>query len=155
MSKTTELEKAAKEAFAASLVNEGHSDVRIISSPADIVSVSPRGAPHFWEIKATDVTGGEMIFGAATATEVNAALADSEHYAFVIAQRLPRGSGGWSFERFSVHEFLAYCSLPPPKIFFHIAADPKRRRARRRKSAIAATPSRLAMLSSLFTKFRS
>lgn len=148
---TSKLDACAKQAFAARLVAEGHSQVQIIQAPADIRSVPPgAGDAHYWEVKGTDVATG-IVFGAATATELEAALANPERYHFVIAQRLD--DDDWCFRRLTPNEFLVFCTLPPAKIYFHFPLNGSTQRRRRRR-AIQATPDRVQAVQSLFQTFR-
>lgn len=61
----------AKEAFAKLLTTRGYSEVKIVSSPADIIAVK-NGVKYYFEIKFTSKQ--DNYFGAATLTEWTSAI---------------------------------------------------------------------------------
>jgi hypothetical protein len=146
---TNQLDIEAKKAFASQLLNEGHCDVKIIKTPADLTSIVPEtGQKHFWEIKGTKVTSG-IVFGAATAIELEAAIS-IPNYLFVIAQKI---GVDWVFHRLTPIEFIGYCTLPPAKVIFHYPLY-KGTRQKINRGAIQATSERIIAIQDLFWKFR-
>lgn len=125
---------AAKAAFKLHLEERGFSDVRVASTPADIVA-KLNGATHHFELKLTSKTGG--YFGAATITEWEAALREPTRFRFVVARQV---EGSWRFCEYSPDEFMQFSDIPPFKVYFRVPADgrvPTMKSGKRRRAVIA------------------
>lgn len=105
---------AAKAAFVSELVNRGY-NAQVVKSPADIKAVKDDQVWYF-EIKMT--THSDRYFGAATMTEWQQALRDSDHFRFVVA--IDRGEGKWEFREYTPAEFMEFSTIPPFKVYFNI-----------------------------------
>jgi len=81
MMKNLKSDIGAKGAFRRELLSRGF-EARIAKSPADIVATKD-GRTWYFEIKMTRRT--DTYFGAATLTEWAQALADPDHFRFVVA----------------------------------------------------------------------
>jgi uncharacterized protein DUF3883 len=140
----------AKEAFFEALLARGFEEARVTGSPADITA--HRGAEiYYFEIKYT--AQDSQYFGAATLTEWEAALAHEERYRFVVATKR---DGFWTFHEYTPAEFMEFSSIPPFKVFFHIAVgQEKAAQARRGNKRVQLTRERLVQMVELFTRFRS
>lgn len=109
----------AKKAFCEKLIQEGYTDVKVISAPADIFAVKD-GAIYYYEIKMT--RNKHTYFGAATETEWAQAFLDPEHYRFVVAKTNDDESE-FEFITYTPQEFIGYSTIPPIKIYFNIDFD--------------------------------
>ena len=104
----------AKKAFTKELEKENYKDIKIVSSPADIIAVKD-GAKHYFEIKFT--SKNDRYFGAATLTEWECAINNLDNFLFVVCRQ---EDNKWIFDRFSPKEFIEYSTIPPFKIFFNL-----------------------------------
>ena len=108
-------DEKAKTEFVKKLHERGL-DAAVVSSPADIRATKD-GETWYFEIKMTKRT--DVYFGAATLTEWRQALADPEHFRFVVAQT-DEIEEIFEFLEFTPEEFMEYSTVPPFKIFFSI-----------------------------------
>ena len=104
----------AKSAFVKELEKENFKDIKIVSSPADIIAVKD-GAKYYFEIKFTNQK--DKYFGAATLTEWECAINNLDNFLFVVSRK---EDNKWIFDRFSPKEFIKYSTIPPFKIFFNL-----------------------------------
>ena len=98
------------------LLQERGFEAAVVSSPADIKAARD-GETWYFEIKMTK--RADVYFGAATLTEWRQALADPEHFRFVVA-KTDEAEEEFEFMEFTPEEFMAYSTVPPFKIFFSI-----------------------------------
>jgi Holliday junction resolvase len=140
----------AKEAFIEGLLRRGFDEARVTGSPADITA--RRGTEvYYFEIKYT--AQDSLYFGAATLTEWEAALAYEDRYRFVVATKR---DGFWTFHEYTPAEFMEFSSIPPFKIFFHVAVgQEKATQARRGSKRVQLTRERVVQMVELFKRFRS
>lgn len=140
----------AKRAFCADLIQRGYDNPRVIGSPAD-VTASKEGAAWYFEVKYT--AKHEVYFGAATLTEWMAAVADPEHFRFVVAYQ---NSAGWQFDEYTVDEFMAYSYIPPFKVYFSVPVGKRPIKIGRAESKrIHLTEARLRAMGEVFETLRS
>lgn len=104
----------AKRAFVKELEKENFKDIKIASSPADIIAVK-NGVKNYFEIKFTSQK--DKYFGAATLTEWECAINNLDNFLFVVCRQK---DNKWIFDRFSPKEFIRYSTIPPFKIFFNL-----------------------------------
>lgn len=121
---------SAKQAFAKLLAENGFSEIRIVSSPSDIVAIK-NGVQYYFEIKFT--TKQDSYFGAATLTEWISALNNLNTFKFVIARK--KGDL-WDFSEYSPQEFMKFNTIPPFKTYFNISLnkDSSKRKRKNTKS---------------------
>lgn len=105
----------AKTEFVKLLQGRGF-DAAVVSSPADI-RATKAGETWYFEIKMTKRT--DVYFGAATLTEWKQALADPEHFRFVVA-KTDEAESAFEFIEYTPAEFMEFSTIPPFKIFFNI-----------------------------------
>lgn len=105
----------AKSVFVKLLQERGF-EAAVVSSPADI-KATKNGQTWFFEIKMTKRSN--VYFGAATLTEWRQALADPEHFRFVVA-KTNEAEEEFEFIEFTPEEFLEYSTVPPFKFFFNV-----------------------------------
>lgn len=106
----------------------------VVSAPADI-KAEKDGVTWFFEIKMTKRK--DDYFGAATLTEWRQALADPDHFRFVVAKTNDEESE-FEFIEYSPDEFLEFSTIPPFKIFFNISFDEKKvKRSGKKASRVA------------------
>lgn len=141
---------SAKAAFVQALLLRGFDEAHVTGSPADITA--RRGTDvYYFEIKFTSQE--DQYFGAATLTEWEAALAHEERCRFVVAMLR---DGLWKFHEYTPAEFMEFSSIPPFKVFFHIAVGgQKATRARRGNRRIQLTRNRVEQMAELFARLRS
>jgi hypothetical protein len=104
----------AKEAFINHLLSSGYDSAKVIKSPSDIVATKT-GEEFYFEIKYTRKE--KKYFGAATLTEWEFAINNQKNYRFVIAFER---NGNWVFHEYTPTEFMAFSTIPPFKVFFHV-----------------------------------
>jgi hypothetical protein len=139
----------AKAAYVAHLLGNGFETAKVTGSPADITAIKG-GETHFFEIKFTRQQ--KKYFGAATLTEWEAALNNKDRFKFVIAfQR----EGNWEFHEYSPDQFMTFSYIPPFKVFFNVLVGAKKDQSNRDGSqSVRLTPSRIQMMSELYSNFR-
>lgn len=108
----------AKKLYAQYLKSQGFTNVKIISSPAD-VSAFFKDEKWYFEIKYTNED--RRYFGAATETEWSQAYKDPDHFKFVVVQRIKDNS--FRFAEFTPKQFEEYSTIPPFKVYFNIDLD--------------------------------
>ena len=114
---------SAKEAFVKLLEQRDYKDIKIISSPADIVAVKD-SKKYYFEIKYT--AQKKNYFGAATLTEWTAAMDNTDCFWFVVAQK---NGEIWKFIEYTPKEFMKFNTIPPFKTYFNISLDNKDKNA--------------------------
>jgi hypothetical protein len=140
---------AAKEAFCRQLVSDGYSDVRIASTPADVIA-ERNGNRWLFEVKFTKAP--DTCFGAATLTEWAAAADDPEHFRFVIAYQR---DSEWRFDQYTPEQFMAFSSVPPFKVYFSVPLDGRAARDRSELSKrVHLTKARLRRMREQFDELR-
>lgn len=130
----------AKEAFVSLLIKRGYEDVRIASSPADIIAIK-EGVKHYFEIKFTNQK--ENYFGAATLTEWGAAIDHPKHFWFVIARK---NNGQWEFTEYAPEEFIKFNTVPPFKTYFNICLSKNCKKSRNSQRSTQLTEERLKQM---------
>lgn len=98
------------------ILRERGFEAAVVSSPADIKATKD-GQTWYFEIKMTK--RADVYFGAATLTEWRQALADPEHFRFVVA-RTDDAEEEFEFIEFTPEEFMEFSTVPPFKIFFSV-----------------------------------
>ena len=136
----------AKAEFVKRLQDKGFS-VSIVSKPADIVATRD-GETWYFEIKMTKRT--DVYFGAATLTEWKQAIADPEHFRFVVAKTNEEESE-FEFLEYTPEEFMKYSTIPPFKVYFNIYFDGSERKTRK---ATKLTRENLKVMSECFDKIK-
>ena len=114
MMKNLKSDIGAKGAFRRELLSRGF-EARIAKSPADIVATKD-GRTWYFEIKMTRRT--DTYFGAATLTEWAQALADPDHFRFVVAICKDDDGTSFEFREYTPAEFMEFSTVPPFKVFF-------------------------------------
>lgn len=138
----------AKQAFANLLFKKGYIDIKIVSSPADIIAIK-EGLKYYFEIKFTNKLN--TYFGAATLTEWTAAMNNPNNFKFVIAHKQ---SNSWKFIEYTPLEFMKFNTIPPFKTYFNISLD-KRHSKKHGKlgKSIKLTEENLNKMSNLWNSF--
>lgn len=106
----------AKQSFAQYLADNGYTDVKLITQPADILAKKNNQIWYF-EIKSTSKT---KYFGAATETEWAKAIDTPENYRFVIIQS---NEDKLRFKIYTPEEFMEFSTIPPFKVYFNVELD--------------------------------
>lgn len=109
------------------LLKERGFDAKVVSQPADILATKD-GETWYYEIKMTKCTNA--YFGAATLTEWRQALADPEHFRFVVAIT-DDAESSFEFKEYTPSEFMAFSTIPPFKVYFNINFDGRKRKTRK------------------------
>ena len=109
------------------LLKERGFDAQVVSQPADILATKD-GETWYYEIKMTKCT--DAYFGAATLTEWRQALADPEHFRFVVAIT-DDAESSFEFKEYTPSEFMAFSTIPPFKVYFNINFDGRKRKTRK------------------------
>ena len=120
----------AKTEFVKLLQKRGF-EAAVVSSPADI-KATKAGETWYFEIKMTKRT--DVYFGAATLTEWKQAMADPEHFRFVVA-RTDEAESAFEFIEYTPAEFMEFSTIPPFKIFFSIDLENPSRKRKGMKAA--------------------
>ena len=120
----------AKTEFIKVLESRGF-QARVASSPADIIATKD-GQTWFFEIKMTKRT--DAYFGAATLTEWKQAVADPEHFRFVVAMT-DDAESSFEFIEYTPSEFMEFSTIPPFKVFFNIDLNDQSKRRSGNKAA--------------------
>ena len=141
-------DKDAKEAYIKKLQSEGYSNIKIISTPADIIA-SKNGLDFYFEIKKTEKK--DIYFGAATLTEWLAAMdpPSAGYYFFVVAIKLKENK--WKFEEYTPRQFMKYSTIPPFKLYFNVPiSNTEKSKVRKNKTAKKLTRKNLVRLYNAF-----
>ena len=147
MKQNMKADTGAKGAFRRELLARGF-DARITQSPADITA-SKDGRNWYFEIKMTRRT--DTYFGAATLTEWAQALADPDHFRFVVAVCRDDAGTDFDFIEYTPAEFMEFSTVPPFKIFFKVdLSGRKRKRSGKKSRAVPLTEGALARLQECF-----
>ena len=112
------------------LLQERGFDAAVVSSPADI-KATRAGETWYFEIKMTK--RADVYFGAATLTEWRQALADPEHFRFVVA-KTDEAESAFEFIEYTPAEFMEYSTVPPFKVYFNIDFEKKSKKRGNRKA---------------------
>lgn len=134
----------AKTEFVKILRDRGF-ETAVVSSPADIKATKD-GQTWYFEIKMTK--RADVYFGAATLTEWRQALADPEHFRFVVA-RTDETEEVFEFIEYTPAEFMEFSTIPPFKVYFNIYFDGRERKTRK---ATKLTKENLEVMSECFDK---
>lgn len=107
------------------LLQERGFEAKVVSSPADI-KATKAGETWYFEIKMTK--RADVYFGAATLTEWKQAMADPEHFRFVVA-KTDEAESAFEFIEYTPAEFMEFSTIPPFKVYFNIDFEkrPKKR----------------------------
>ena len=136
----------AKAAFVKHLQENGF-EAAVVSKPADIVATKD-GETWYYEIKMTKRT--DVYFGAATLTEWKQAVADPDHFRFVVAKTNEEESE-FEFLEYTPEEFMKRSTIPPFKVYFNVNFDGT---VREPKKATALTHENLNIMSECFDKIK-
>ena len=112
------------------LLQERGFDAAVVSSPADI-KATRAGETWYFEIKMTK--RADVYFGAATLTEWRQALADPEHFRFVVA-KTDEAESAFEFIEYSPAEFMEFSTVPPFKIFFSVDLEDRGKKRKGNKA---------------------
>ena len=134
----------AKKEFVKLLQDRGF-EAYVVSKPADIVATRD-GQTWYFEIKMTK--RADVYFGAATLTEWKQAIADPEHFRFVVAKTNEEESE-FEFLEYTPEEFMRFSTIPPFKVYFNINFDGSERKTRK---ATKLTQENLEIMSECFDK---
>ena len=134
----------AKNEFVKVLQGRGFS-ARVVSKPADIMATKD-GQTWYFEIKMTK--RADTYFGAATLTEWKQAVADPEHFRFVVAKTNDEESE-FEFLEYTPEEFMRFSTIPPFKVYFNINFDGSNRKTLK---ATRLTRENLAIMSECFDR---
>lgn len=113
------------------LLKERGFEAAVVSSPADIKATKARETWYF-EIKMTK--RADVYFGAATLTEWRQALADPEHFRFVVA-KTDEAESVFEFIEYTPAEFMEFSTIPPFKVYFNIDFEKKPKKRGNTKAA--------------------
>ena len=119
----------AKTEFVKVLQERGF-EAKVVSSPADIVATKA-GKTWYFEIKMTK--RADVYFGAATLTEWKQAMADSEHFRFVVA-KTDDAESSFEFIEYTPVEFMEFSTIPPFKVYFNINFENIAKKKKTRKA---------------------
>ena len=92
----------------------------------------------------------DVYFGAATLTEWEQAVADPEHFRFVVA-KTDDEEKEFEFLEYTPEEFMNFSTVPPFKIFFNINFDGS---VRTSKTATSLTHENLKIMSDCFDRIK-
>ena len=112
------------------ILRERGFEAAVVSSPADIKATKD-GQTWYYEIKMTKRS--DVYFGAATLTEWRQALADPEHFRFVVA-KTDEADSAFEFIEYTPAEFMEFSTIPPFKVYFNIDFKGKSKRRGNRKA---------------------
>ena len=136
----------AKAEFVKCLQDRGF-EASVVSKPADIMATKD-GQTWYFEIKMTKRR--DVYFGAATLTEWEQAVADPEHFRFVVA-KTDDEEKEFEFLEYTPKEFMNFSTVPPFKIFFNINFDGS---VRTSKTATSLTHENLKIMSDCFDRIK-
>ena len=136
----------AKAEFVKCLQDRGF-EASVVSKPADIMATKD-GQTWYFEIKMTKRR--DVYFGAATLTEWEQAVADPEHFRFVVA-KTDDEEKEFEFLEYTPEEFMNFSTVPPFKIFFNITFDGS---VRTSKTATSLTHENLKIMSDCFDRIK-
>ena len=129
------------------LLNSRGFEASVVSKPADIVATKD-GQTWYFEIKMTKRP--DVYFGAATLTEWKQAIADPEHFRFVVAKTNEEESE-FEFLEYTPEEFMGFSTIPPFKVYFNINFDGTKRKTRK---ATKLTRENLNVMSECFDRIK-
>ena len=129
------------------ILRERGFEAAVVSSPADIKATKD-GQTWYFEIKMTKRS--DVYFGAATLTEWRQALADPEHFRFVVAKTNEEESE-FEFLEYTPEEFMKFSTIPPFKVYFNIYFDGSERKTRK---ATKLTKENLEVISECFDRIK-
>ena len=121
----------------------------VVSSPADI-KATRAGETWYFEIKMTK--RADVYFGAATLTEWRQALADPEHFRFVVA-KTDEAESAFEFIEYTPAEFMEFSTIPPFKIFFSIDLE-DRGKKRKGNKAVRLTRENFEVMDKCFEEIK-
>ena len=136
----------AKAEFVKCLQDRGF-EASVVSKPADIMATKD-GQTWYFEIKMTKRR--DVYFGAATLTEWEQAVADPEHFRFVVA-KTDDEEKEFEFLEYTPEEFMNFSTVPSFKIFFNINFDGS---VRTSKTATSLTHENLKIMSDCFDRIK-
>ena len=136
----------AKAEFVKCLQDRGF-EASVVSKPADVMATKD-GQTWYFEIKMTKRQN--VYFGAATLTEWEQAVADPEHFRFVVA-KTDDEEKEFEFLEYTPEEFMKFSTVPPFKIFFNINFDGN---VRTSKTATRLTHENLKIMSDCFYRIK-
>ena len=122
-------------------------DASVVSSPADIKATKDNQTWYF-EIKMTKRP--DTYFGAATLTEWKQAIADPDHFRFVVA-KTDDAESRFEFLEFTPEQFMQFSTIPPFKVYFNLDFDG---RVRETKKATRLTKENLKVMSDCFDRIK-
>lgn len=134
----------AKAAFVKHIQEKGF-QAAVVKAPADIMATKD-GQTWYFEIKMTKRS--KSYFGAAILTEWKQAMADPEHFRFVVAKTDEKESD-FEFIEYTPKEFMDFSCIPPFKVYFNIDLVSKKSKTKSRK-AVGLTPENLDIMSDCF-----
>ena len=139
----------AKNAYKKYLEKKGFYDVKIVSSPSDIIA-KKGGKIYYFEVKMTKRK--RIYFGAATLTEWMQAFKTPDNFKFIIAITNDN-EDSFDFIEYTPKEFMEYATIPPFKIYFNVNLKDKTL-LKKRRSAIPLTKKTMKLLTNLFEKLK-
>ena len=142
--KNSKSDVGAKSAYVNHLKSNGF-EARVASKPADIIATKD-GQTWYFEIKMTKRQ--DVYFGAAPLTEWQQAVADPDHFRFVVV-KTNDAETEFEFIEYTPAEFMEFSTIPPFKIFFNIDFSGK---VRKSKKAINLTADNLGEIGGCFKK---
>ena len=137
----------AKEAYK-NMLNAKGFNARVTGSPADITAEKD-GATWYFEIKMT--RHADRYFEAATQTEWRQALADPDHFRFVVVIA-DEADENFQFIEYTPAEFMEFSTIPPFKVYFNIDFTGKPKKSNRERKSIPLTPENFHSLDECFGK---
>lgn len=139
----------AKKEYSKYLENQGYTNVRVTSSPVDIIAEKDNTL-YYFEIKMTK--RNKNCFGAATLTEWEQALKTPNEFKFVIV-KTDKEEINFEFLEFSPKEFLKFSTIPPFKFYFNIDFE-NQNKIQKRKKAIQLNDEKISHLISIFKNLK-
>lgn len=136
----------AKAAFVKHLQENGF-QAAVVKEPADIVATKD-GQTWYFEVKMTKRS--KRYFGAATLTEWKQAVADPEHFRFVVA-KTDETESSFEFIEYTPEQFMDFSCIPPFKFYFNINLDGAPCKSR---TAVALTQENLQYVSECYETIR-
>jgi len=121
---------SAKNAFSELLSKKGYTNIKIVSSPADIIAFK-NGKLYYFEIKFTNKK--EIYFGAATLTEWTTAIKNIDNFKFIIARK---EDNLWDFKEYGPLEFMQFNTIPPFKTYFNISLNNQTTKKKNKKAIL-------------------
>lgn len=147
--KNTKSDVRAKKEYCKYLENSGFTNVRVASTPVDIIAEKD-DVTYYFEIKMTK--SDKNCFGAATLTEWEQALKTPNQFKFVIV-KTDIEENNFEFLEFTPKEFIQYSTIPPFKFYFNI--DFKNHdKIQRRTKAIQLNDDKILHLITIFNNLK-